>query len=130
MGYYTRYDGEISIDPPLTWAEIRNSAWAPGGNSRWNVKLAITEEAIDTDEGPLTRRTSAGLVPLVEDGYKGDIVAHVQAAIDAFPGHAFSGRFDCEGEDSGDIWRLVVRNGRAEKVKPRIVWPDEDEAAV
>lgn len=129
MGYYTHFDGEIRIDPPLTWIEIRNSAWAPGGNSRWDVKLRITEETVETEDGSLTRRQADALVPLSDEGYKGySILEHVQAAIAAFPGHTFSGRFDCEGDDAGDIWRLVVRNGRAEKIEPRIVWPDDEEA--
>ncbi len=63
------------------------------------------------------------------DGYRADsLLDEVQVAIDAFPGHDWSGRLDCEGEQNGDMWRVVIRDGRAVKVKPRIVWPDEDGA--
>lgn len=124
MGYYTRYDGEISIEPPLTWNEIRNSDWATG--TKFTVKLRIAEEIVETDDGTLTRRTADALIPLAEDCYKGDVIPSVQKAIEDFPGHIFNGRFDCKGEDAGDLWRLVVRNGGVKKVEPRIVWPDEE----
>lgn len=131
MGYDTNYDGEIRIDPPLTWAEIKDSPYLPDGAWRagLDVKLRVREETVETDEGTLTRRTADAVVPVTEDAYKGyEIVATVQKVIDAFPGHTFSGRFDCEGEEAGDLWRLVVKNGRAIKVQPQIAWPDEADA--
>lgn len=125
MGYYTRVTGEFAIEPPLTWTEIRDN---PVPTDR-DVRLRIDEETVDTDEGPLTRKTSSALVPRWDDSFKAyHLIEHVQKVIDAFPGHTFTGRLDCEGEESGDLWRVVVRDGRAEKVEPRIVWPDEDGA--
>lgn len=50
----------------------------------------------------------------------------VQQAIDSFPGHTFTGHLHCEGEENADIWRVAIRDGRAVKVEPRIVWPDEN----
>jgi hypothetical protein len=128
MGYNTSYKGAIQIEPPLTWAEIKDSPYLP--DAAWNkgldVKLNVVEEIVDTDEGTLTRRSADAIVPVTEDSYKGyDIVQTVQKLIDAHPGHEFTGRFDCEGDDSGDVWRLVVKNGRAVKVKAQIVWPED-----
>ena len=59
-----------------------------------------------------------------------DSVDHVQQYSDENPDHAVSGRFDCEGEETGDLWRLEIHDGQAVKVKPRIVWPDGTETQV
>jgi hypothetical protein len=42
-------------------------------------------------------------------------------------GHEFTGRLDCAGEETGDLWRLEVHDRQAVKVTPRIVWPDGSE---
>lgn len=130
MGYYTRVNGEINIEPPLTWAEIKSNPLLPeteGGRSEYDVRLRIDEETVDTDEGQMIRKTCSALVPTWDDSFKAyHLVKHVQQMIDAFPGHTFTGRLDCEGEETGDLWRVIIRDGRAVKVTPRIVWPDED----
>ena len=134
MGYDTRFDGEIRIGPPLTWIEFRHTIWSPTSTAQpsdryRDVKLRITEEIVETDEGSLTRRYADAAVPLTEERYRAyDIIKHVSELINTFPDHTFTGRFDCEGEDVGDMWRLVVKNGRAQKVVPHIVWPDEEAA--
>ena len=129
MGYTTTVNGEIDITPPLSWQEIKASPFAPNDtHGDYNVRLRIDETSIDTDDGTLLRRSAPALVPAWEEAFKAyHLVEHVQTAIDAFPGHLFSGRLECEGEDTGDLWRVVVRDGRAVKVEPRIVWPDEPE---
>ena len=130
MGYYTSVDGEIRIQPPLTWAEIKDSPFLPGSpndNTNYDVRLRADEDTVDTDEGQLVRKTCSALLPRWDDSFKAyNLVEHVQAVIDAFPDHTFTGRFDCEGEETGDLWRVVIRDGRAVKVEPRIVWPDEE----
>lgn len=131
MGYYTTYTGEITITPPLTWAEIKDSPFLP--NDAFNIrdlKFEVTREDRDTAEGTLIRREAIAVVPLTDDTYKGyDVVEHLQEILDAFPGHEFTGSIRAEGEEAGDIWRLDVVDGRAVKVKPRIVWPDGTEEA-
>ena len=133
MGYTTRVDGEFAITPPLTWNEFKDSEFAPdNAKSGWepSLILRVDEDSVDTDEGPLLRRTATALVMREIDEYRErGLVDEVQKAIDSFPGHTFTGRLDCEGEENTDMWRVVVRDGRAVKVEPRIVWPDEDGAA-
>ncbi|GAA2107615.1 DUF6205 family protein [Streptomyces synnematoformans] len=131
MGYYTRVAGEIAITPPLTWREIGGSDYDPYRPDKpdSDVKLRTETDTITTDEGRLEREWAPALVPAWDDSFKAyALLEHVQAAINAFPGHTFTGRFDCEGEDADDLGRVVVRDGRAVKVVPRIVWPDEDGA--
>jgi hypothetical protein len=133
--HLTKVGGEIRIDPPLTWAEVKDSPFNPA-NPSWNdealdVKLHIEEETVETDDGPLTRRTASALIPAWENAYKAyHLMEHLQAAMAAFPGHTFTGRLACEGcDDNYDLWRVVVRDGRAQRVEPRIVWPDEEDQA-
>ena len=75
----------------------------------------------------MLRRRAPFLVPAYDHQYKAyHLIDHVQDAIASFPGHSFNGRLDCEGEDAGDLWRVVVRDGQVARVEPRIVWPDEE----
>lgn len=130
MGYITSFDGEFAIEPPLTWAEVRSSDFSPEhfDDNRLDVKIRVEETEVDTDDGLVIKRSGVALVPAYEDEMKGyNIVEHVQRFIDAHPGHALTGRLDCEGKEAGDLWRLEVHEGRAVKVTPRIIWPDGSE---
>jgi uncharacterized protein DUF6205 len=122
----TSVTGEIHIQPPLTWSEFKDSPFLDSDDL--DVKLHVEQETADTPDGVLTRKTATALVPRWEDAYKAyHLIEHVQRAIDAFPGHTFSGRLKCEGEENTDMWRVVVRDGRAVKVEPRIIWPDDED---
>jgi hypothetical protein len=128
MGYLTSYSGEITITPPIPHARVKGSPFLVSddddGFGDHAVKFSIDVDIRDTDEGTLTVRRAVALVPIMEDRYKGyDILEDVQKAIDAYPEHEFTGRLDCEGTDSLDVWRLEVHDRTAVKVVPRIVWP-------
>lgn len=129
MGYNTHVTGEIAIEPALAWAEFKDSPFLPGSvndHTDRDVRLRADEESVDTTEGSLVRRTAAALLPRWSESFKAyNLIEHIQEAIDAFPGHEFTGRFDCEGADAGDLWRVVIRDGRAIKVESQIVWPEE-----
>lgn len=121
MGYYTTFTGEITIVPPLTWAEIKR------GPGLEDLRLRTVEETTETDEGRVTRVTADAVVPITEDSYKGyRIVEELQALVNAHKAHRFVGYISAEGEDAGDMWRLTVaaKDRKAVRVKPRIVWPE------
>ncbi|MER5750680.1 DUF6205 family protein [Streptomyces sp. NPDC002088] len=130
MGYTTHVRGEFTIEPPLTWPEFKDSRFAPDNiTSSYDPSLVlrVSEESVDTDEGPLLKRTATALVMREIDEYRErGLVDEVQAAVDSFPGHTFTGRLECEGEENTDLWRVIVRDGRAVRIEPRIVWPDEE----
>ncbi|MEV8353151.1 DUF6205 family protein [Streptomyces niveus] len=132
MGYITHVTGEFAITPQLTWTEIKDSPYSPippAGDDRLELVLRVDEVTVDTDDGPLLRRTASALVMSEIDEYRAyGLLDAVQAAVDAFPGHEWSGRLECEGEENSDMWRVIIRDGRALKIEPRIVWPDEDGA--
>ncbi|MFH9248191.1 DUF6205 family protein [Streptomyces lydicus] len=129
MGYTTRVTGEFTITPPLTWNEIKGSPFSPyppAGDDRIELVLRVDEKTIETEDGPLHRRTASALVMSEIDEYRAHgLLEVVQRAVDSFPGHQWSGRLDCEGEETADLWRVVIRDGRAVKVTPRIVWPED-----
>ncbi|MFC1436029.1 DUF6205 family protein [Streptacidiphilus sp. N1-3] len=129
MGTITSVTGEITITPALTWNQIRDSAFnprSPSYDDDANVHLYIEQDTVQTDEGPLQRLTASALIPATEDPFRAyRLIEHVQQLIDAFPGHQFTGRLDCMGDDAGDLWRVVLRDRCAVKVKPQIIWPED-----
>jgi hypothetical protein len=130
MGYYTTVEGEIAIEPPLAWSEFKDSRFNSRSLDTYdgmsNIKLRVNEETVETDEGQLVRLTATALVPAWGESSKYYyLVEHIQQAIDAFPGHTFTGRLECSGEDAGDLWRVVIRDGRAVKIQPQLVWPED-----
>lgn len=128
VGHYTCVTGEIRIEPPLTWKAFETSPFYPpvDDGSDYNVMLRVVEDTVETEDGPLIRKTADALVSRWDDSFKAyNLLEHVQAAIAAFPGHTFTGRLECEGEDNTDMWRVEIRNGTAVKVEPTIMWPKE-----
>jgi len=122
MGYYTRYSGEIHIEPPLTWTEAKS------GPGLQDLRLRTVEHGFQTDEGRSVTVTASAVMPLTDQPYKGyDIIEELQALVDAHgKRHEFIGHIEALGEQPYDMWRLMVKGGKAVKVKPRIVW-DEGE---
>ena len=132
MSNPTYIHGRIEINPPLTWAQIKDSPFLKA-NARsrglWpDAILDVTETTVDTDEGELTRREAVAIVP--DEGTETSartLLKDVQSIIDASPGHEFTGRFQCEGEENSDIWRVVIRDRRAVRINAQIVWPEGSE---
>lgn len=133
MGYTTRFIGQIDIEPPIPWGQIKDSPFLPDNAKKRDgrdLMFVIDEERVDTEQGMLVVRSAVGLVSTWEDEARGyNIVEHLQEAVSVHGGYRFVGRIDCEGEDAGDLWRLCVKDGSAVRVQPRIVWPDDEEVA-
>lgn len=132
MSNPTYIHGRIEINPPLTWAQIKDSPHLKANaraRSLWpDAILDVTETTVHTDEGELTRREAIAIIP--DEGAETSartLLQDVQAIIDANPGHEFTGRFQCEGEENSDIWRVVIRDRRAVRIDAQIVWPEGSE---
>lgn len=128
MGYHTRVKGHFTIEPPLTWPEFKTSMFHPDSDDPYgaDLRLHIVEQEIQTEHGVSIIRTADRLEMLQIDEYRAyHLVEQVQKAVDSFPGHTWSGGLECEGEESGDIWRVQIIDGIADKIEPQIVWPDE-----
>lgn len=132
MSYETSMHGEIEIDPPILWRDIRGSVFLPENAvkgtrlNRRDIMFLILERTEDTDDGTLTRKEAVALVP-THSSYAGNIDEHLQEVVDAFPDHEFRGRIDGEGENNTDMWRLKVVNRRATRFEPTLLWPKESE---
>ncbi|WP_435111643.1 DUF6205 family protein [Nocardiopsis synnemataformans] len=117
MGYGVTFDGEITVDPPLNWGQIRRS---PASD---DLEMVQDEKKTDTEEGQTLVISCARLRPQIEaDGYRVEL--QLQALVDIFgAAHTFGGYIECWGEDQGDLTRLVVREGKVLRIKPTITWP-------
>lgn len=132
MGYYTRVTGEIYVYPQITWKEAHDTIWAQQQQREEELTLEMHEETVPTElEGELVqvvRRTFTHVRPTWDDQYKAySTQENLQKIVNAFPGHEWSGYLEGEGEGAGDgpdVWRLYVRDGKAIRVEPEIVWPE------
>lgn len=124
-GYDSHFTGQITITPPLTWAEIRS----PRQPGLQDVRLVLDETVTDTDTGRNTVVTATAIAPLEIHYYNGiAIQEEVQAVIDANKSHEFDGVIEARPEDpDGTPWRYVVRGRQV--VRQVMVWQDADEAA-
>lgn len=136
MGYGTTYNGTFVIEPPLTWAEIRQSeAWDGHPNhsvglyrARYGTRLVVDEETIDTPDGPLVRR-AAEEVEIVGDELRHDGVMDDLRALARLFGatHRFVGRLDCR-HDHPDVetpFRVRIVGTDVEEIWPVMFWPDD-----
>lgn len=128
MGYYTTWSGKITIDPPIPWSEMADSPYRDEDNGNDTDAEIVTNSQYDKATDTFTRRGVA-IQNRWEDHSKSyDMVENVQAIVDTFgEGRTFSGCIEADGEEAGDQWRLYVRNGKAVRVKPLILWPVEEE---
>lgn len=135
MTYYTSVTGEIRIDPPLRGQALDGTLFADpyeDGYAQRCICLEIVEEAPYTDPG-------AGAAPVwtahrvisadVECLEAFDMEAELQELIDTFPGHTFTGRLQCMGDNRwSDMWGVIVHDGRAKRVRPTVTWPGDSDA--
>lgn len=138
MGYYTSFNGEIGIDPPVPWSALRDSKWwiAPGpigqlaGRGIYEncIGIHVEETVVPTDEGATVKRTGTKIVVCDESHKHYDMTINLQAIVDELgPSYTFTGRLDASGEEVGDMWRLKVIGGKAVEFRPELVWPEESE---
>ncbi len=125
MGYLSHITGGCTIEPPLDAGELRLLPSEDYGL----VRIETVEDVRVVAEGILTVRTGTRLGLAWDDAVKAydfesDVARAVAAVTEAGDGHAVNGTFRVEGEDQGDVWRLVVTGGRIARENARLVWPD------
>lgn len=125
MGDLSHFRGSVTIDPPLDWAEIRRVQELPHIKGGYEIRLVVNEEQEDTDTGTVTVKTCAEIVPWTYGEYKGYYVQEaLQEAMDACPGHVFSGYIEGLLPHAFQMWRIVANGAVAQKVDPIVTWPD------
>lgn len=138
-GYDVRVAGAITIEPPLTWPEIRDNPVVRGlnptvsdrrhhGSMRRNLdaRVRVDEVEVNTANGTLIRREGVAIVASQSGPYAAyDLTADVELIASTFPEHVFRGYLECQSND--DVWRVIIRDGKAVEVRPGAAWPHEQE---
>jgi hypothetical protein len=129
----TRITGAITIDPPLTWAQTRDSIWLntkrdPERDWYREVWLRVVEDLRDTDDGVIAVRTVDAIDPVPGETNGYTLTEQVQRIVDEIgPGHAFGGYLECTWRGAPmETWRVVVRDGTVAEVHPQVFWPGDD----
>ncbi|RBQ21556.1 hypothetical protein DP939_02270 [Spongiactinospora rosea] len=132
MGYISYLSGEITIDPPIRWGELRGSDFVRTKERAEHERLVwlrTVEKTVDTEEGVLTTVMAVAIRPSEEDELRADALAReVQEIVAAHgDGRTFEGLILVRGEESPDIWRVRVVDGHAVEERPMLRWPDGTE---
>ncbi len=136
MSYSARVDGYLEIDPPLRWAEFRESRFFVDNSvsdDEPDVVLRMDREDIETEDGVSTVFSCKFAVPLrVGSAYDprnlaGDCGLLFEELKKT--GHTLAGELIVQPLDYGDggIWRVVVDDEGARKETAKLQWPDGSE---
>lgn len=115
MGYYSTATGEITYSPSMP-------LYAKG--------ISNIYKYVDNHEYSITLTFDWNTISPPEDSFKAywiqeELTELVAEILKVNPETVFSGYFELDGEESGDLWRLRVKDGKVEIVKPKIVWPED-----
>ena len=125
MGYYTSMTGELQIEPPAKWSEIKDSLYLQVGKELFHIE--VEEVEVVCDEGLLITKRGVAVIPYEEGTKAYTVDEDLKELVDSLPGHKFVGCIEGEGEENSDMWRLYVRNGKVIKHTVRAQWPDAPE---
>lgn len=119
MGYYSHTRGEITFSPELPkHAVLGNEVIVKYANGDYDVFL-------DADWSTISGPEDSFKAYWIVDNLK-ELVA---AILRVNPDTVFTGHIEIEGEGDGsgepDIWRLRVKDGKVEEVRPKLVWPED-----
>ncbi|WP_327359779.1 DUF6205 family protein [Streptomyces sp. NBC_01304] len=112
----------------MVWAEFNGSRFAEWRPQRNRAVLLDVPRKRDSKVPEVDQQQTVRRV--LPDGDDQESLERLdddlQELIDAFPGHTFRGRFQCIGDNHwSDMWGVAVIDGRAVRVKPTVVWPDD-----
>ena len=134
MGSTVRIEGEIRIDPPVPWLDIRYSEYIPRSATKpWeyphDLMLRVVEEPTETAEGTLIRRWADAIVSAGHDEAR---AYHLEEEINGIvreigSGRTFTGRLEMSCRDFMEQWRIKVIDGKAVRFDPELVWPEGSE---
>lgn len=135
-----RITGRIGIDPPVTWGELHDKPWALGRQSRVYpdvvVDLGTTSET--AADGEVLRHSGVAIVPTGHETSAYDLIDELDRIVQGFgtapdgTARRFAGFLHVVWAGGQEIYRVVIKAGRAVEVRPVMVWPegarDEDGA--
>lgn len=122
MGYDTSFTGSVRVTPPLYVEDIALlQSFARECHEEEGPSGSYYCQWVPTSDGSEIKWDGE------EKFYDAD--EWMQYIIDRFlapAGYLVEGEIDAQGEDVGDRWRIVVRDNRARRVEPVLVWPDDE----
>jgi hypothetical protein len=130
MGYHSRTHGAITITPPLTWDEYKNSPFRDNRHNEYRDVILHMERATWTRDAPEPPQEGGPEIVATElrgheDEYKCyHMEEHLNEFIAAFPGRAYDGHLIRIGEGQGDLERYTIENEELIVEKARLVWSD------
>jgi hypothetical protein len=142
MGYDTTFTGRVTIEPPLDAAEVaflkqfsktdHRDGNFPGYWCQW-----VTSEdgtAIVWDEGEKFYDAEEWMRFIIQNFLAPGIrvtagrTPETKSLTVLRRNHILNGVINAEGEEAGDIWKIVVKDNVVTRVDAQVVWPDgEDE---
>jgi hypothetical protein len=128
---YLTATGQFRIDPPLTWAEFKDSPYRPENErSEPDVLFEIETTEIDSPDGMMLLHRAVAVRPYSDRpfAYHRGLIPTMQALVNEHATHTFTGHFQCQETSDytvGDLYRIVVRSGVVVTVKPEITWPED-----
>jgi hypothetical protein len=132
MGLKIAVRGEFHIDPPLKWAEIKNSRFLhsdQGGTEITDVILQVTANEFDDDEGVRTVITCDRVVPWMASPYDpSNLLENVEDLRAECAGHTVTGQMVLyDIERLGYVGRVVSDAEGVREERARLIWPDGSE---
>lgn len=115
MGYYTAFEGSLNFDPPILLLDQFNTL------NKHVEDLFYSSPEVKLGPQSLEFDRPYGKFYGFEESVR-TIVEELEKL-----GRNVHGTIVAEGEETGDIWRLVVRGGKVVKEDTKIVWPDGSE---
>lgn len=133
MSYTGSVSGVFTIDPPLSWSEIKDSRFyldnKPDSRDDPSVVLSVERSEEETDTGISIILTSNTAIPWRESFDCRDLEKDVKKLVAEMGeiGRTVQGVMVVDGEWAGDIWRVVADKDGVRKEKANFMWPDGTE---
>lgn len=136
MTDYTVAMGEFRIEPPLTWAEFKNSPYRPEEKekrSEPDVLFEVETTEVDSEQGVMLLHRAVAVHPYAPGrpfAYHVGLAETLRKLLAEYGDrHQFAGFFECRKSRDDvqyDWYRLTVRDGEVVRIEPRIGWPNEE----
>jgi hypothetical protein len=128
MGYTSRTEGSIKIDPPITAKELREHKELLSSRDREKDAFLQMRKYVElTDEGENVKLYSNEIVTHYpsESVKRYSLEDDLKAIVAAFPDRTYTGRIVVTGEDA-EMWAYEIRDGKVKELHPKITWDDDE----
>lgn len=127
MGYISHLHGRIEIDPPIPWAEVKDSPYTEEANRSdfRGVHFELYTKSRTEGADEIITRTAVALVVDDESGKFYELTKDLKAVAELIgPERDTRGWIIRMGEDNTDIERFGFRHGELIQQTAEIRWPD------